>query len=549
MLTFPTKETMTIEFKSDRKCLPESTLIDAVVGMTNAEGGLLYLGIEDNGMVTGLHPNHKDPIRMAATIADNTVPPVSVRIDILDEASQPSVMQIRIPASNSITATRSGKVLRRRLNVKGEPQSLPLYPYELSAHLAGRGMLDLSAQPLSDAAIDDLDPAEIKHLRTAINKWHGETSLLTLTDEDLLKALHLITDISGANVPTIAGMLLLGDEARLLQLLPAAQTAFQVFSGTELRVNRISHKPLLTMMDNCLDLLTAWNPTTELADGLFRIPIPEFNEDAFREALVNAFAHRDYTKLSLTRIIINEEGLTISSPGSFINGVNLKNLLTAEPHGRNPALADALKRIGLAERSGRGIDRIFAGSIIYGRPWPDYSESDEETVKVFIPRAHPDLPFARILADEREKTGQPLPINSMLILSLLRTEYNLSSNEISNLTNISAARLRPVLHTLLEHGLIETKGQGKSQSYILSARLYKGSKNTSTYIHQAGIDAVRQPELVLNYIKAQGSISRSETVELLHIAPSAAYRLLTKMLSEKSIQRKGKGRSACYILV
>ena len=303
------------------------------------------------------------------------------------------------------------------------------------------------------------------------------------------------------------------------------------------------------MMDNCLDLLTAWNPTTELADGLFRIPIPEFNEDAFREALVNAFAHRDYTKLSLTRIIINEEGLTISSPGSFINGVNLKNLLTAEPHGRNPALADALKRIGLAERSGRGIDRIFAGSIIYGRPWPDYSESDEETVKVFIPHAHPDLPFARILADEREKTGQPLPINSMLILSLLRTEYNLSSSEISSLTNISAARLRPVLHTLLEHGLIETKGQGKSQSYILSARLYKGSKNTSTYIRQAGIDAVRQPELILNYIKAQGSISRSETVELLHIAPSAAYRLLTKMLSEKSIQRKGKGRSACYILV
>ena len=549
MLTFPTKETMTIEFKSDRKCLPESTLIDAVVGMANAEGGLLYLGIEDNGMVTGLHPNHKDPIRMAATIADNTVPPVSVRIDILDEASQPSVMQIRIPASNSITATRSGKVLRRRLNVKGEPQSLPLYPYELSAHLAGRGMLDLSAQPLSDAAIDDLDPAEIKHLRTAINKWHGETSLLTLTDEDLLKALHLITDISGANVPTIAGMLLLGDEARLLQLLPAAQTAFQVFSGTELRVNRISHKPLLTMMDNCLDLLTAWNPTTELADGLFRIPIPEFNEDAFREALVNAFAHRDYTKLSLTRIIINEEGLTISSPGSFINGVNLKNLLTAEPHGRNPALADALKRIGLAERSGRGIDRIFAGSIIYGRPWPDYSESDEETVKVFIPHAHPDLPFARILADEREKTGQPLPINSMLILSLLRTEYNLSSSEISSLTNISAARLRPVLHTLLEHGLIETKGQGKSQSYILSARLYKGSQNTSIYIRQAGIDAVRQPELILNYIKAQGSISRSEAVELLHIAPSAAYRLLTQMLSEKSIQRKGKGRSACYILI
>ena len=45
--------------------------------------------------------------------------------------------------------------------------------------------------------------------------------------------------------------------------------------------------------------------------------------------------------------------LTISSPGGFIEGVNLKNLLTVEPHGRNPVLADALKRIGLAEKTGR----------------------------------------------------------------------------------------------------------------------------------------------------------------------------------------------------
>ena len=59
MLALPVKETMTIEFKSDRKCLPESTLIDAVVGMANAEGGLLYLGIEDNGTVTVLQSENR----------------------------------------------------------------------------------------------------------------------------------------------------------------------------------------------------------------------------------------------------------------------------------------------------------------------------------------------------------------------------------------------------------------------------------------------------------------------------------------------------------
>ena len=53
---------------------------------------------------------------------------------------------------------------------------------------------------------------------------------------------------------------------------------------------------------------------------------------------------------------IEDDGLTISNPGGFIEGINADNLLDAEPHGRNPVLADAMKRIGLAERTGRGID-------------------------------------------------------------------------------------------------------------------------------------------------------------------------------------------------
>lgn len=59
------------------------------------------------------------------------------------------------------------------------------------------------------------------------------------------------------------------------------------------------------------------------------------------------------------RVQINDEGLTISNPGGFVEGITLNNLLTAEPYGRNPLLSDALKRIGLAERTGRGIDRIL----------------------------------------------------------------------------------------------------------------------------------------------------------------------------------------------
>ena len=122
------------------------------------------------------------------------------------------------------------------------------------------------------------------------------------------------------------------------------------------------------------------------------------------------------TMLGSVRVLIDDEGLAISSPGGFIDGVNLKNLLTVEPHGRNPALADAMKRIGLAEKTGRGIDRIYEGSIIFGRPWPDYTESTSRTVRLFIQRAKANLPFAKFIAEEQGRQQKPLSIYTLMIL-------------------------------------------------------------------------------------------------------------------------------------
>ena len=85
MQTLPKKETLTTEFKSDLKRLPDKDLLEAVVAFANTEGGDLYLGIEDSGEVTGLHKDHLNPIMLSAMIANNTVPPVSARTEIIDD--------------------------------------------------------------------------------------------------------------------------------------------------------------------------------------------------------------------------------------------------------------------------------------------------------------------------------------------------------------------------------------------------------------------------------------------------------------------------------
>lgn len=549
MRTIPNREDLTNEFKSDKKKLDDNDLIDAIVGMTNTEGGTLFLGVEDDGKVTGVHKQHADEIGVAALVANKTVPSISVRAEIIEEEGH-EVLRIDIPMSRTIVAASDGKVLRRRLKLDGTPENVPMYPYEINTRLSELSLLDFSAQILPGASLDDLDPNERVRLRSIIKMRKGDKSLLELNDEELDKALRLVKEENGKLFPTVTGILLIGKEDRIEELMPTAKSSFQVLEGTQVRVNEQFSKPLLATFEIFENYMKAWNPEREMEYGLFRIPIPEFSEAAFREGLVNAFCHRDYSILQMVRLAIEDEGLTISSPGGFIEGVNLTNLLTVEPHGRNQALADALKRIGLAERTGRGIDRIYEGSIIYGRPLPDYSESTERYVKLFIQRAEPDLAFNKMISNEENRIGRSLPINSLLILAALQNQRRVTLQELSEKIHVSENRTKANVEKLMESGLVEATGNGKSRTYILSAKVYREQDNIVGYVRQTGIDSVKYEELVLKLAKKQGGyVTRDNVSELLNISSSQAYRVLKKIANNGKLVLVGKGRTARYDLV
>ncbi|MDO4481898.1 MAG: putative DNA binding domain-containing protein [Bacillota bacterium] len=547
MRTIPKEESLDIEFKSDLKCYPDHDLIEDIVGMTNASGGFLFLGVEDDGEITGVHKKHKDSIGVTALIANCTVPPISVRAEMILEENK-SVLKIEVPKSRCVVSTASGKILRRRIKLDGSPEVIPMYSYEIPSRLAELGMLDYSAQPLAGATIDDLDPNQRVRLRRIIqNRQGGEKSLLTLPDDELDIALRLITEVAGKYVPTVTGMLLLGKEERIAELMPTAKSVFQVLEGTAVRMNEDSNKPLLELFENYETYLKAWNPESEIEYGLFRIPIPEFDWAAFREGLVNAFCHRDYTMLGAVRVLIDDEGMIISNPGGFIDGVNLKNLLTVEPHGRNMALSDAMKRIGLAEKTGRGIDRIFEGSIVFGRPWPDYSESTARNVTLFFQRAKADIPFAKFVADEQNRLGKPFSVNSLMILSVLNSERRCTAERIVELTNLSENKVRSAIEIMRESGLVEASGKGKDRTYILGKKIYRENKETIQYVRQTDIDSIRYSELVLKLANTQnGIITKQDVVKLLKVTPSQAYYVIKKLKAEGRLELLCGGKHAKY---
>ena len=123
------KESITVEFKSDKRKISDHVLIEAVVAMANTDGGEIYLGVEDDGEVTGLHEDHLDPTILAAFIANKTVPPVSVRAEVL-EYDKP-VLKLTVARSIATVATSGGKMLRRQIKADGTPAYL--YPYEIAA--------------------------------------------------------------------------------------------------------------------------------------------------------------------------------------------------------------------------------------------------------------------------------------------------------------------------------------------------------------------------------------------------------------------------------
>lgn len=545
----PKNESLRVEFKSDLKCLPDNDIVDTVVGFANTEGGMLYLGVEDDGRVTGLHPNHSDVLKMTIMVANKTRPSLPVRAEIAEADGSP-VLLIEVPKAQSIIATSAGKVMKRRLLVNGAPETVPMFPYEYNSRLADLGKLDFSSQALPETSVtNDFDVAEVERLKHIIATRGGEKPLLELTEEDLFKALGMVTEIGGTTYPTVTGLLLVGKQGSLAKNLPTAQAAFQVIQGTEVRVNELSHRPLIATFEFFEQMLKPWNPEREMEMGLFRIPIPEFDHRAFREALINAFCHRDYSVLQMTRVLVDDEGLTISNPGAFISGITLKTLITADPHGRNPLLADALKRIGLAERTGRGIDRIFEGSILYGRSLPDYSLSNEDSVTVFIPRSLPDIPFCRMLREEQSKLPQPFSINQLLILSALRTNKKLTVSELTEVTCIPEAKVKASLEKLIEWGLMDETGTSRNKNYLLSARIYKATGQSVAYVRQTKIDNVKNPELVHKLIETQGYVTIGDVQELLGLNRIQAQYLIRKMMKANMIVKEGNTRSAKYVLV
>lgn len=543
--TIPHQESMTVEFKSDRSRLADADLVLAVVCLANSEGGDIYLGVEDDGRVTGLHQDHANVTSLGALIANRTSPPVSVRVSAFDELGH-RIATIEVPKSNRIVATVDGRLQRRRMKSDGTPECVPLLPSDITTRLGDLGALDLSAQPFPEAGADAFDPLERRRLRSMVERYTGDRSLSSLEDADLDGALGLTTRHEGRACPTLAGLLLLGTEAALRRWVPTHEVAFQVLDGTDVKLNEFFRSPLLRVFERLEELFIARNEEREIQVGLFRVRVPTLDVGVFREAVVNALTHRDYSRMGAVHVQWGRDDVVISNPGGFLEGITLENLLVVPPRPRNPALADAFKRIGLAERTGRGVDKIFAGMLRYGRRRPNYGQSDATSVVVRLNHSTSDLPFLHLIVEEEGRIGTSLPVDSLIALAELRDERRVSAPQVAHAIQRDEGTAKRVLERLVEAGIVEAHGNTRARTYTLSAKAYRELGAKAAYARQGGFDPLQQEQMATKFARKHGALRRADVVELCRITPKQASRLLAKLVREGQLVMTGSRKTAAY---
>jgi ATP-dependent DNA helicase RecG len=556
-------EQFTTEFLADGEApIGDEHLVDAVVCLANGHGGVILVGVGDGGQVIGARPRHgtyTDPHRVALMIAGQTVPSCPVECSVL-RIDGAEVLAIEIPADRPVTSTREGVYRRRGTDAHGRPVCVPFLVHEIQSREATRGALDYTALIVPEAQWEDLDPLEIERVRRmiALNRGRADATLLDLSDAEIIRALGLGEGGGerGERVDRIrvGALLMVGRDEAIRRWVPNHEVAFQVLRGTRVSVNEFVRWPLVRTAEELALRFDARNQEDELAVGMVRVGIPAHSPAGFREALHNALVHRDYTRAGAVHVQLRETGspggvgdeIEISNPGGFPDQVRLDNILVAPPRPRNPVLADAFKRIGLVERTGRGIDTIFEGQLRYGREVPDYSRSTVATVQVILHDGPANVQITRLVA-ERDVPGRRLSIDELLLLNAMaRSQEPLGVGRAAALIQRMEGPTRAVLDRLAESGMLDAWDDRRERVYYFVSSVARALGVEDLDEDAAAENAGERERKILEYVGLHGRITRSTVAELCGLEGREARGVLEKLVRRGDLVVRGEKRGAYY---
>lgn len=446
---------------------PVTRLAAVLVGMANASGGMVLLGIAPrSGQILGVEniPEAIDRVFQAALLVE---PPLVLPVPQVREVAGVHIVVITVPPGLPHVFSLEGRYLGR-----DGTQTNPLPARRLRQLLLERGVVQFESRCPPDASLEDLDLEQVEAYRQVLNRRSGLDE--GLIDEgqggiekytELLLQRGCLKRVNGDLRPTYASLLLFGRYPQ--RWLPNATLLAARFSGTA-----FSDRYLKQDIDGTLPVqlrraeIFIRENLREVVRlvGLTHKETTEYPFEAVRELLVNAVAHRDYN-LQGDNIHLNmfADRIEVQSPGGLPGPVTLDNLLEAR-FSRNPVIVQVLSDLGFVERLGYGLDRVVTVMRQNGLRMPRF----EETGGAFRVTLYGESPQAVQLPDLAEFRDQGLNFRQEQALAYLAKHRRITNREYAEICpDVHAETLRRDMADLVARGILIKVGDKRATYYIL----------------------------------------------------------------------------------
>ena len=367
-------ESVVVEFKRSLT----KDLGRGLCAFANARGGTVLLGISDAGDIVGVADHNRLKARVLST-ARSAEPPIEVEAESLGD-----VLRVVVPPQKRKPYSFGGRFFMR-----DGASSRQMSNAEIEELFYAAGRLHFDRKPCPVFSIDsDLDD----------ETWARFSRRAKIPESmDRMVALRNLGLLDNDDRMTHAGAWLLARDIR--RFTTSAHVSCALFMGTEkVRIldRRDFHRDLPAMVDDAVAWILTKINVEFVIRRVRREERPELPEEALREAVANAVAHRDYRSTANVQIYVFKDRVEIVSPGGLPAGMREADL-GAKSMPRNPLLFGMLYRMDVVENIGSGIKRIHDLCREHGVAEPAIDVA-EHWVTVTFPR-----PTER--ADERDAGG------------------------------------------------------------------------------------------------------------------------------------------------
>jgi ATP-dependent DNA helicase RecG len=357
------KENQNIEWKVEWK----DEYLKWICGFANAQGGKLYIGIDDNGSVSGLSKASQLIELIPNKVLD--VLGILVQVNLLNK-DQKEYLEI-IVEPYSFPVNYRGQYFYRSGSTKQELKGISLNKFLLEK--IGKRW---DGVEIPNVSFTDLNSEAILRFRNrAIKSKRIDEELINDSTEILLDDLQLIEN----GFLKRAAILLFHPKPE--KFVQGAYIKIGFFrTDDDLVFQDEVHGSLMEQIDRTEDLLkTKYTIYTIDYEGIARIEKPPFPEKAIREALLNAIAHKDYSDPNPIQISVYSDHIIFWNPGQLPENWTVETLKikhASKPF--NPAIANVLFRCGDIEAWGRGTLKMIKEAILNKSLPPEFDAMPNE---------------------------------------------------------------------------------------------------------------------------------------------------------------------------